>query len=106
MLRGGVNVTLSTDGACSNNDLDMWEEMRTATLLQRVTTCDPLALTAYDALLMATRNGAIGREGELGVVKEGAIVDLIVVMLSAHQRPNGRIISSLLFARSRAMLST
>ncbi len=100
MMRQGVNVTLSTDGASSNNDLDMWEEMRTAVLLQRVTLRDSMAMSAYDALRMVTVNGAkaIGREGELGIVTEGALADLIVVdMCAPHMMPNGNIYSALLF---------
>lgn len=100
LVRAGVNVTLSTDGACSNNDLDMWEEMRTALLLQRVVTNDAQALMPFDVVKMATVNGAkaIGMEGELGVVKEGALADLIVVNMTApHLMPNGSIFSALVF---------
>ncbi|MFR9651867.1 MAG: amidohydrolase [Rikenellaceae bacterium] len=100
LVRAGVNVTLSTDGACSNNDLDMWEEMRTALLLQRVTTLDAQALMPYDVLQMATVNGAkaLGMEGELGVIKQGALADVIVVNMTApHLMPNGNIHSALIF---------
>lgn len=47
MLAAGVNVGIGTDGPSSNNDLDMWEEMRTASLLQKVATADPCSLSAY-----------------------------------------------------------
>ncbi len=100
LVKAGVNVTLSTDGASSNNDLDMWEEMRTALLLQRVARNDAQALMPYDVLRMATVNGAkaLGMEGELGVVKRGALADLIVVDLTApHIMPNGNIFSALIF---------
>ena len=81
MLDAGINVSIGTDGASSNNDLDMWEEMRTASLLQKVSTLDPCAIPAYTALQMATINGAkaIGREGELGVIAAGALADVILV---------------------------
>ncbi|MFI3292534.1 MAG: amidohydrolase [Rikenellaceae bacterium] len=100
MYRAGVNCTIATDGVCSNNDLDMWGEMRTASLLQRVATMDPIAIPAYEILKMATVNGAkaIGMEGKLGVIKEGAIADIIVVDTSKpHHRPNHNLISSLIF---------
>ena len=77
----GVNCTVGTDGPSSNNDLDMWEEMRNASFLQKVTTMDPCAVPAYELLRMATVCGAaaIGHAGELGVVKEGALADLVLV---------------------------
>ncbi len=100
MHREGVNCTIATDGVCSNNDLDMWDEMRSAALLQRVATMDPVAIPAFDILRMATINGAkaIGMEGELGVVKQGALADLIVVDTSKpHHRPRHNIASTLVF---------
>ena len=82
----GVNCTVGTDGPSSNNDLDMWEEMRNASFLQKVTTMDPCAVPAYELLRMATVCGAaaIGHAGELGVVKEGALADLVLL---STQRP-------------------
>src|SRR5437588_12904006 len=58
LLRVGVAVGLGTDGAASNNDLDMWEEMDTAAKLHKVATFDPKVITAEEALAMATINGA------------------------------------------------
>lgn len=91
MIEEGLCVTLATDGACSNNDLDMWEEMRTAAFLQKLTTENPLALPAYEVLKMATANGAraMGYEaGELGVIREGALADLVVINLDKpHLQP-------------------
>lgn len=100
MHRAGVNCTIATDGVCSNNDLDMWGEMRSAALLQRVANLDPIAISPFEILKMATVNGAkaIGKEGELGVIKEGALADIIVVNTSLpHHRPRHNIISSLIF---------
>ncbi len=101
MLDAGVNVSLGTDGASSNNDLDMWEEMRTASLLQKVATMNPCAIPAYTALEMATVNGAkaIGREGELGILTPGAFADIILVDLEkAHLYPHTNIISELVYS--------
>lgn len=83
MLDEGINVGIGTDGASSNNDLDMWGEMRSGAFLQKVTTGDPTVLPAYEVLKMATVNGAraIGRGEELGQICEGMLADLIVVDL-------------------------
>lgn len=101
MMDAGINVAIGTDGASSNNDLDMWEEMRTASLLQKVATMDPCAIPAYTALKMATVNGAkaIGREGELGVLKEGALADVILVDIEKpHMYPHTNLVSELVYS--------
>ena len=101
MLDAGVNVSIGTDGASSNNDLDMWEEMRTASLLQKVNTLDPCAIPAYTALQMATVNGAkaIAREGELGVITAGAFADIILVDIEKpHLYPHTNLISELVYS--------
>lgn len=98
----GVLVTLATDGACSNNDLDMFEELRSATLLQKMDAHSPMALPAYEALKLATVNGAkaIGyRHGELGVLQVGALADIIVLdMQKPHMQPEYNIIGNLVYA--------
>ena len=101
MMDAGINVALGTDGASSNNDLDMWEEMRSASLLQKVATMDPCAIPAYTALQMATVNGAkaIGREGELGVLATGAMADILIVDLEKpHLYPHTNLISELVYS--------
>ena len=91
MVAEGVHVTLATDGPCSNNDLDLWEEMRSAAFLQKLSSGDPLELPAYEVLKMATVNGARAMgytEGELGVLREGALADLIMIDLrKPHLQP-------------------
>ena len=79
MLAAGVNVGLGTDGAASNNDLDMWEEVRMAALLHKLNTGDPTALPAQQALAMATRIGAHAiRLGDtIGQLKAGMQADFI-----------------------------
>lgn len=109
MLDAGVNVSIGTDGASSNNDLDMWEEMRTASLLQKVSTLDPCAIPAYTALQMATVNGAkaIGREGELGVIASGALADILLVDLEkAHLYPHTNLISELVYSTHASDVDT
>jgi 5-methylthioadenosine/S-adenosylhomocysteine deaminase len=90
MRQGGVTVGLGTDGAASNNDLDMFEAMRQAALLQKLHTGDPRALSAPDALEMATIAGAraLGLDGQIGSLEPGKRADLIVVsMRGARQTP-------------------
>lgn len=88
MLEIGLNVAIGTDGPASNNDLDMFEEMRLAALLAKVTPNDPTALPAKQALKMATVNGAkaLGMEDSVGSLEVDKIADLIVV--DAHPLHN------------------
>lgn len=78
MLDAGLRVGLATDGPASNNDLDMWEEMRLAPLLQRVRTGDASVLAAPEAVALATRGGAeaLGRD-DIGVLEAGRWADLV-----------------------------
>lgn len=90
MQRAGVNVCLGTDGACSNNSLDLFEEIKLAALLAKGISHDPTAVDAYEALKMATVNGAKaqGREGEIGRIALGYEADLIMLASDApHMQP-------------------
>lgn len=80
-IQAGVNVGLGTDGAVSNNDLDMFGEMRTAALLHKIARRDPTAVSAKQALWMATRGGArlIGMERHLGSLEQGKLADLVLI---------------------------
>jgi len=81
----GVNVAIGTDGAASNNDLDMLGEMRTAALLAKGVAADPTALPAHTALACATINGARawGQESEFGSLVPGKSADVVAVDLGA-----------------------
>ena len=83
-LRADVPIGLGTDGAASNNDLDMFEAMRTASLLHKHETVDPRAVSARDALEMATIRGAraLGFEHRIGSLEPGKRADVIVVNAS------------------------
>ena len=81
MLEKGVNVALGTDGVCSNNNHDLFEEIKLAALLQKGVSGDPRKVPARQALYMATRAGAFaqGREQEIGQLKAGFDASLILV---------------------------
>lgn len=85
LLKAGVNVALGTDGACSNNDLDMFDEMRTAALLAKGVSADAATLPAMAALAMATRSGAraIGLENVTGELRQGLFADMTAVDLES-----------------------
>ena len=83
MREKGVNVSIGSDGCCSNNTLDLFEEMKFAALLQKGTTLDPAKGSALSAIEMATVNGAKaqGRENSIGRIQEGYEADLILLDL-------------------------
>jgi 5-methylthioadenosine/S-adenosylhomocysteine deaminase len=90
LRRAGVPVGLGTDGAASNNNLDMFEAMRQAALLHKLQSNDPHVLPARDVLAMATIVGAraLGLEREIGTLEPGKRADVIVVSMShARQTP-------------------
>ncbi|CAE7889282.1 5-methylthioadenosine/S-adenosylhomocysteine deaminase [Symbiodinium microadriaticum] len=83
MLKNGVNVCLGTDGASSNNTLDMLTEMQYASMVAKGFTGDPTVLSAREVLEMATLRGAraLGLEAETGSIKVGKAADLVAVDL-------------------------
>jgi len=99
-LAAGVPLGLGTDGAASNNDLDMFEAMRLASLLQKVHTGDPRVVSALQALDMATIGGAraLGMDRTIGSLEPSKRADLIAVsMASARQTPMYDPISHLVY---------
>ena len=100
MLNAGVLVGLGTDGAASNNDLDMWEEMRLASFLQKVDKMDPEVMSASTVLKMATSGGAeaIGIRDKVGALEVGMRADVIQVSFDdVHFVPTYDVISHLVF---------
>ena len=87
-LSADVALGLGTDGAASNNDLDMFEAMRAASFLAKVATSDPTAVSATAALKMATIGGArvLGMEKAIGSLEPGKRADIIVVSMSAARQ--------------------
>jgi len=100
----GINVALGTDGAASNNDLDMIGEMRTAAFLAKSISKDPTALPATEAFKMATINGAkaLGIDHKIGSLAKGKSADFIAVNLEELETmPLFDPISQLVYAASR-----
>jgi 5-methylthioadenosine/S-adenosylhomocysteine deaminase len=100
-LKAGVALGLGTDGAASNNDLDMFEAMRQAAFLHKLISRDPRSVSAKTALEMGTIGGArvIGQDKRLGSLEPGKLADLIVVRMDQpRQTPMYDPISHLVYA--------
>lgn len=101
MLAGGVNVALGCDGGPSNNDYDMFREMKLAAILHKGVTRNPLIVPAEAVLEMATINGAraLGLEHEIGSLEVGKKADLVVLDFNRlHTTPSPNPISTLVYA--------
>jgi 5-methylthioadenosine/S-adenosylhomocysteine deaminase len=108
-LDAGVVLGLGTDGAASNNDLDMFEAMRTASLLHKLQSNDPRAVGARVVLRMATIDGAraLGLERRIGSLEPGKRADIIVVsMSSARQTPMYDPMSHIVYTTTGADVQT
>jgi 5-methylthioadenosine/S-adenosylhomocysteine deaminase len=108
LLDAGINVALGTDGAASNNDLDMLGEMRTAALLAKAVHGDASALPAADALQMATLNGAraLGLADQIGSLAPGKWADIAAIDLGALEtQPLYDPVSQLVYAAAREQVS-
>lgn len=109
LIAAGVRVGLGTDGAASNNNLDMLGEMRSAALLQKVAAGDPTVLPAPAALRLATVNGAqiLGLAGVTGRLKEGMKADLLLVdTRRPHFCPRHNLTANLVYAAHAADVAT
>jgi 5-methylthioadenosine/S-adenosylhomocysteine deaminase len=109
MLSEGLRVGLGTDGAASNNDLNMWEEMDTVAKLHKVFTRDPKIISAQEAFELATIRGAqaLHLEKEIGSIETGKRADLVVVERDAlNQIPLYNIYSDLVYATKASDVKT
>lgn len=101
MVRAGMNVALGTDSSASNNNLDLFEEMKAAALMAKNVSGDPKSLPAEAVVMMATVCGARaqGREAECGMLKPGMDADLILLDFSSpHLMPCHNVLSHLVYA--------
>jgi 5-methylthioadenosine/S-adenosylhomocysteine deaminase len=108
LIKAGVNVALGTDGAASNNDLDMLGELRIAALLAKVHAGDATALPTHEALAMATINGAraLGIADETGSLVAGKSADMVCIDLSVPAcQPVHNPLSQLVYSAQRDQVS-
>jgi 5-methylthioadenosine/S-adenosylhomocysteine deaminase len=109
MIAEGLRVGLGTDGAASNNDLSMWEEMDTAAKLHKLISGDPKVMTAEQAFELATIGGAraLHMESEIGSVEKGKRADLVLVNRDAlNQIPLYNVYSDLVYATKASDVET
>ncbi len=100
MLKAGCKVTLGTDGVASNNNLNLWEEIKLMPMLQKGTTLDPTVVSPAQTIAAATSVGAkaLGYSN-LGLIKEGYLADLILLKISdAHMIPCNDMESNLVYS--------
>jgi len=101
MLEAGVKVGLGTDGASSNNNLDLLEEARIAAFLHKLATGDPTAIPASQALYLATLGSAsaIGLDSEIGSLEPGKKADIILVDVTGpHMCPHHDMVSQVVYS--------
>ncbi|WEU41049.1 MAG: amidohydrolase [Candidatus Odinarchaeum yellowstonii] len=101
LLNNKINVSLGTDGPCSNNSLDMFETVKITALLHKGVNLNPTVLPAHEVIKMATINGArtLGWDSEIGSIEKGKKADLLIIDLSKpHATPLYNEFSQLVYA--------
>lgn len=109
MIRQGMRLGIGTDGAASNNDLNLWEEIDTAAKLHKVFSKDPKVVSAQQAFEMATIGGAraLHMEQEIGSIEKGKRADLVIVDMDVlNQTPHYNIYSDLVYSSKAADVRT
>jgi len=109
MLKNGLRIGLGTDGAASNNDLSLWEEMDTAAKIHKVFTKDPKVVSAEQVFAMATIGGAraLHLENLIGSLEVGKRADVVIVDFdSVHQTPMYNVYSHLVYATKASDVDT
>ncbi len=109
LLVKGINVGIGTDGASSNNNLNMFEEMHLTALIHKGYNLNPLILNAREVLEMATIGGArvLGLENEIGSLEEGKKADIIIIDLERpHLYPKADLISNMVYSAQASDVKT
>jgi 5-methylthioadenosine/S-adenosylhomocysteine deaminase len=107
MLRRGIPVALGNDGSASNDLQDMFEEMRSAALLQKVAAMDPSVVSAADVFRMATENGARACRIDAGTIEPGKLADIAIINLRRpHLLPVHDIINLLVYCAKASDVET
>ena len=107
MYKARTNVTIGTDGAASNNNLDLLEEMKFAAIIQKLYHNDQTLLPAADVLEMATKNGAKALGFNAGTIAEGKLADIILVDLRTTAfTPNHNTVANLVYSASGSAVHT
>ena len=107
-MEAGINVCIGTDGAASNNNLDLLEEARVASLLAKGTSGDATVVNAVETVDMMTVNGAIalGLEDEIGTIEVGKQADLCALNLASPQtQPLHNVFSQIAYAASSSQFT-
>jgi 5-methylthioadenosine/S-adenosylhomocysteine deaminase len=104
MMEKGINIALGTDGAASGGSLDMWKEMRSASLLHKLK--DPMAMPSSKVLEMATVNGARALGIKAGALRAGYLADIIIVDLKKPHFASSNLISALVHGASGCDVKT
>ncbi|MCL2221223.1 MAG: amidohydrolase [Oscillospiraceae bacterium] len=108
LLKAGVKVALGTDGASSNNTLNMFRELSILALIHKGAGHDPLAVTACEGVSIATKGGAaaMGRS-DLGVIKPGNVADLVILNLDTpNMQPCNNLVSALAYSTNGSEVET
>lgn len=109
LIEKGVNVALGTDGSSSNNNVNMFEEISLAALVNKGLSGDPTSIPAIKAIEMATKNGAkaLGFERELGSIEVGKKADIIILDFNkAHLLPTHNVVSSIVYSAQASDVET
>ncbi|MDX6711151.1 MAG: 5-methylthioadenosine/S-adenosylhomocysteine deaminase [Blastocatellia bacterium] len=109
MIADGIRLGIGTDGAASNNDLNVWEEIDTAAKLHKLISKDPRVVSAQQAFEMATIGGAraLHMEKEIGSIEKGKRADLVIVDLDTlNQTPHYSVYSDLVYSTKAADVRT
>jgi len=108
LLKAGIKVALGTDGASSNNALNMFRELSILALIHKGANHDPLAVTACEGISIATKGGAVAMgRNDLGVIKPGNVADLAILSLdSPNMQPCNNLVSSLAYSTNGSEVET